>query len=182
MSSLPFDPKKLPEKDFRVPDIMGCVSGWRAWGVAKDPPDFGTPPKLRSVTYGAYYWAPKRIAEAHCERCGEADGPGVPGESCSCGFYSAKTLEHLLSMSYHMYDADSSGCFHVVGQVANWGKVIEGTQGWRSQFSYPVKLYVPFEAWRLTKPLTKAYGIPCALKNTLRRESENIEDLLKGDI
>ena len=178
---LPFDPKKLPEEGFRVPDIMGCVAGWRAWGVDKDVPDFGIAPKLRSVTFGAYYWSPRRVAEAECARCGEADGPGVPGESCTCGFYSAKTLEHLLSMSYHMYDADSNGCFHVVGQVANWGKVIEGSQGWRSQFSYPVKLYVPFEAWRLIKPLNKAYGIPCVLKNTLRREHEELAELLEGE-
>ena len=148
----------------------------------KEVPHFGTAPKLRSVTYGEYYWAPRRAAEADCDRCSEADSQGVPGEHCTCGFYSAKTLEHLLSMSYHMYDADSSGCFHVVGQVANWGKVIEGTQGWRSQFSYPVRLYVPFEAWRLCKPLTQAYGIPAVLKNTLRQEHQELADLLKGDL
>ena len=180
MADLPFDPKKLPEAGFVVPDVLGCVAGWRAWGVDKDVPLYGTAPKLRSVTYAEYYWAPRRAAQAECDRCSSKEGTGVPGEHCSCGFYSAKTLEHLMSMSYHMYDADSSGCFHVVGQVANWGKVIEGTQGWRSQFSYPVKLFVPFEAWRLMKPLTAAYGIPCALKNTLRSEHQSIESILKG--
>ena len=164
MSELPIDPDKLaPDPDFKVPDLMGTVEGWRAWGVPAELPDYGVPPKLYSVSHVRYFWVPRRVSLAECRTC----GPDVPGDHCACGFYSAKTLAHLMSMGYHRYDAEASGMFHVVGRVANWGKVKDATQGWRAAKSYPVHLYVPFEAWRLSKPLEEAYGVPVSLKNTL---------------
>ena len=187
-NDLPFDPRRLPDPSFRVPDLVNAVEGWRAWGIRKDAEPYGLPPKLWSVTYGEYYWTPRRAMEAHCthgsrglpgqrtkwerrsDSCELDGGPGVPGEHCTCGFYSAKTLEHLMSMRYHLYDADESGMFHVVGQVANWGKVIVGTQGWRAQFAYPVRLYLPYEAAHLGKALQAAYGVPVQLKNILDRQ------------
>jgi hypothetical protein len=95
-------------------------------------------------------------------------GVTIPNEHCTCGFYSAKTYDHLQSMTYHLYDAEANGMFHIAGRVANWGKVVEGTQGWRSEFSYPLELFVPFEAWRLCTPLESLYGVPSQLKNTLQ--------------
>jgi hypothetical protein len=56
----------------------------------------------------------------------------------------------------------------VLGQVANWGKVIEGTQGWRAELAYPVKLWVPFEAWKIAQALEAGYGVPVGLKNYLK--------------
>jgi len=53
--------------------------------------------------------------------------------------------------------------------VANWGKVVEGSQGWRSEYTYPLKLWLPFEAWYLAEALGNAYGVPVALKNTLAK-------------
>lgn len=173
-----FDPKKArPEKDFRAPDLLGTVEGWRAWRIDAKLPPFGVAPKLRSATYGGYYWTPRQRAMAECDKCGE----NVPGQRCSCGFYSAKTLEHLMSMAYHLYDEHEGSVYaapgevKVVGQVANWGKVVEGSQGWRAQYSYPVRLFVPYEAARLVKPLRKAYGVPVTLKNILRREGQDPE-------
>lgn len=159
-----FDPSKLVglnDQEFRAPDMIGCVEGWRAWSVDIELPKYGLPPKLESVTF-SYYWAPRVKARADCEKCG-AD---VPGEHCSCGFYSAKNLDHLRSMAYHSYDPQR-GTVSVVGRLACWGKVIEGTQGWRSEFAYPVELYVPFEAHKLAKPLSNGYGIPVKLLNLL---------------
>lgn len=160
----------LANQSFKAPDLIGTVEGWRAWGVPSKLPPFGMTPKLYSVTYTEYFWRPRQTMHAMCdaERPGRCrKGGDSPGEECSCGFYSAKTLEHLMSMSYHLYDADAKGYFHVVGQVANWGKVIEGTQGWRAAKSYPVRLFVPFEAVHLAKPLADAYGVPVSLKNIL---------------
>lgn len=168
------DPKKLAglaDKGFRAPDLIGTVEGWRAWGVSTELPSFGLPPKLHSVTYCDYFWTPRQVSRASCNRgCSGSDSTDTPSETCSCGFYSAKTLEHLMGMGYHAYDAEALGMFHIVGQVANWGKVIEGTQGWRSELAYPVKLFVPFEAWPLAKRLGDAYGVEVALKNTLRAD------------
>jgi hypothetical protein len=176
-SERPFDPKKLPSRSHQVPDLKDAVEGWRAWRVAKALPKFGVAPKLYSATHGDYYWTPRKAAEAECAHCSThvitlPDGTvtnDVPGEFCSCGFYSAKDREHLMSMSYHRYDGDGEfGQFTVIGQVANWGKVVEGSQGWRSQFSYPKFIYVPYEAHHLAKPISVAYGVPVKLENFLQ--------------
>jgi hypothetical protein len=162
---LPIDLSKLKglgDQSFRAPDIIGTVEGWRAWGVPANTPRYAVP-KLYSVTWTQFYWSPRQLAQAVCDKCGD----NVPGEHCTCGFYSAKTFAHLQSMSYHQYDAEAGGMFHVVGQVANWGKVVEGSQGWRSQKSYPAALYVPFEAHYLAARLGDTYGVPVRLKNIL---------------
>lgn len=186
--NLGFDPTKLKmDPEFKPPDMIGTVEGWRVWNVSADPQHFGVGPKLYSVSHGDYYWTPRKASYATCpggffdEESGRPmckqstkDNPiEVPGEQCSCGFYSAKTLPHLQQMSYHNYDAER-GSYAVLGQLANWGKVIEGTQGWRAQIAYPAVLYVPFEAARvLAKPLAESYGVPVKLLNLLRAHREN---------
>lgn len=157
----------LLDKGFRAPDLLGTCEGWRAWTVDREPPPFETAPKLFSATYH-YYWTPRVKARAECA-LGHDDH--VPGEMCVCGFYAAKTLDHLRSMGYSTYNEEGD-TVSVVGQLALWGKVIEGTQGWRGEFAYPVKLYVPFEAYRLAKPLKKAYGVPVELLNLLDPEAQ----------
>jgi hypothetical protein len=158
------DPAKLrglAAEEFRIPDVVGTVGGWRAWNVKRQPPMYGNAPRLESATY-AYYWAPRVAARAECSK----DPGHVPGEDCSCGFYSAKTLAHLREMGYSEYD-ENGEYVTVVGEMAQWGKVIEGSQGWRAEYAYPSTIYVPFEAWRLAAPISRAYGIPTKLLNLL---------------
>lgn len=93
---------------------------------------------------------------------------GVPGEGCTCGLYSAKTQKHLMGMGYRKYDAERTGQFRVMGEVSLWGKIVEGTQGWRAEFGYPRNLLVPFEAYALVAPLKDAYGVPVELANILK--------------
>ena len=170
---LPIRPQFIvPDPDFEAPTLEGTVEGWRAWSVSTRML-YGVPPKLYSVTarrIAGGYWPPRQGNEAHCDKCGE----NLPGERCACGFYSAKTLRHLMKLGYHLYSTEdgSTGSVKVVGQVANWGKVIEGTQGWRSQFSYPIRLYVPFEAAHLAGPLKKAYGCRVKLLNFLKQAGQ----------
>lgn len=160
----PFDATKLPDPNFTVPDLVGTVEGWRAWGVSMELPRYNLPPKLQSVTATEHYWAPRQVMTATCTQGCE----DIPNESCTCGCYSAKTLQHLLGMHYHLYKVEH-GYTRVIGRVANWGKVIEGSQGWRAQHSYPIDLYVPFvAASKLAVPLGKAYGVPVRLLNTLK--------------
>jgi hypothetical protein len=151
--------------DEEVPTHVEAEVGWRAWGVDPDTPEAEIP-LLRSVTYAEAYWTPGAPMEATCGGA-SAQGDHVPGEHCSCGLYSAKTMEHLLSMGYHKYDADRAGLFHVIGEVSLWGKVVEGSQGWRAQFGYPRTLYVPYEAWPLAARLEAGYRVPVRLKNIL---------------
>jgi hypothetical protein len=161
---LGWDPERmagLRDEDFQAPDLIGTVEGWRAWNVLREPPAFGTTPKLESATF-KYWWTPRVKARATCERSPEH----VPGETCTCGFYAAKTLPHLRAMGYQAYDEEAKRIC-VVGRLAMWGKVIEGDQGWRAEYAYPHTIYVPFEGWRLARPIQRAYGVPVRLLNLL---------------
>lgn len=153
----------------RAPDELGTVTGWRAWRVDRQPDENGQV-LLRSVSFG-YSWVPFEKARASCDRClstDHTDRDCTPGEHCSCGFYTARTLSHLRSMGYHSYHSEHDGDITIVGRVANWGKVIPGTQGWRAEYAYPELLFVPFEVARtIAKPLSNTYGVPVALMNLL---------------
>jgi hypothetical protein len=160
------------DKAFRAPDMVGHVEGWRVWRCDLKQ-HYGLPPKLLSITDDTV-WMPRRAFEAKCSRhCRD-----VPEETHSCGLYSALTLAHLMGMVYPKYDVDGgysyskAGQVTVLGQVANWGKVIPGSKGWRSQFSYPVRLWVPYEAWKLAKPLADVYGVPVTLGNWLKARAD----------
>lgn len=162
------DGEELPE--FSAPDSADVVYGWRSWGVRKATTKAGLT-VLQSITHREAFWQPRATMEAVCPRStGRANGVArkgheVPDSHCSCGLYSAKNRKHLMTMGYHRYGGD---LFHVIGRVALWGKVIEGSQGWRSQFGYPAELYLPFEAWHLAEQLEDAYGVPVALSNFLK--------------
>jgi hypothetical protein len=173
----------VPDPAFRPIEVGQAREGWRAWRVSKDLPAYGLAPKLHSATH-AYTWHPKRKAEADCPWADEHEG--VPGTNCSCGFYSAKTLKHLMQMGYHAYhDVEETGQFTIVGQVACWGKVVEGTQGWRSQYCYPVYLMLPYEMGaEFGQRIKQAYGCRVRLLNFLKEPGEItdafLEDMMAG--
>ena len=158
--------------DPEIPVYAEVFTGWRAWGVPML--DSWVIPKLQSVTHKEAKWLPRQVCEARClraEAAGTSRTPGryaahhIPEEKCSCGLYAAKSLEQLKRLRYSQYNEDRDGYFKVVGEVSMWGKVIEGSQGWKSQYAYPRHLYVPYEAWRLVEPLKDAYGVPVTLDN-----------------
>jgi len=157
----PKDDRPLPplEDGFvpDVPDYLEVMVGWRAWRIE----DTRVGPKLHSPVVQDFIWEPRQVAVALCN---EGSGHPIPGPRHGCGLYSAKDKDHLLSMGYHNYDGVT---FHAVGPVSVWGRVIEGTAGWRAQFGYPRELFVPYEAWQYAKPLKDAYGVPVRLNNFL---------------
>lgn len=145
----------MSELDFQVPDLVKEFEGWRWWRI--EPDGIGRP-RLGSVSY-SYHWKPRLKAAASCLSCGAS----LPRLNCTCGFYTARSLEHLLGLGYRAQGENPD----VLGQVANWGKIVECDQGWRSQFAYPVQLWVPARAWRWVKPLTEEYGVPVRLLRDL---------------
>lgn len=163
------DAAEMPE----APDAFEEEEGFRAWIVKKRLVP-GEIPMLRSVTVHEAFWQPGAPMKAVCSREDEKHTP--PHEHCSCGLYTAKTLKHLLSMPYHRYDEKDDDETVVLGRVKLWGKVIEGTQGWRAEFGYPSVLYVPFESWRLIDPLREAYRVPVAVKNWADKLEKKINE------
>ncbi len=162
--------------DVRVPDVIGEVIGWRAWKVIGDRPE--KLPLLASVTHGHTIWHPAAWTEADCfgkSTCRSSLDGRVPGETCSCGLYCAKSREQLVGLGYarQAYDKQRGTVRHpkVVGEVGLVGKVIPGDQGWRGEKGRIVRLYVPFEHWKLVDPLEALYNVEAVLDNTLKREA-----------
>jgi hypothetical protein len=117
----------------RIPDVAGTVEGWRVWGVPlsgywHDPP-YGPieDPALRSVLRNVVW--PQHTMVAQCPMCPDED---VPGTDCLCGLYSARSLAHLATMRPYLTAAEVLGMVPVLGQVANWGRVQQGPDGWRA--------------------------------------------------
>lgn len=52
----------------------------------------------------------------------------IPGDRCSCGIYAYKAYEEAKR---------ACGGSGVLGEVYLWGKIIEGTDGYRAQYAYP---------------------------------------------
>jgi hypothetical protein len=158
-----------------VPDVIGEIVGWRAWRVIG--PD--RQPLLKSAVWD-YIWRPGRWNVARCDLRNHDPKTQVPMEGCSCGFYAGRTREHLLHMAYNQYGAHDTV---VIGEVAFVGKVIPGTQGWRAQKARPLRLYLPFERWRLAEGLEATYGCEVRLSNTWTAEPlvpDVIPDELEG--
>jgi hypothetical protein len=158
-----------PLQRFQVPDAIGYLEGWRAWSLARRPNRYGAGPRLMSVTHRAahtgmpYAWKPREFGLAYCPMCGD----DLPGQDCTCGFYSASSLYRLQRLGYHSYGRWPT-VIRVIGRVANWGNVVPADFGCRAQKSYPLELYLPHEAWRLAEPLAETYGVPVKLQNVLR--------------
>lgn len=147
-----------------VPDMIGEVMGWRAWKIVGE----GDSVRLGSVTHTGYCWKPKQ--KYHIAECGIHGTEEIPFENHTCGFYAAKTREHLLSMSYHRYNEVDDV---VIGEVAMSGKIIPGTQGWRAQKARIEKIYVPFERWKLFRAIEEVYDVKVELANTLKGSVED---------
>jgi hypothetical protein len=155
------EPLQVENQHVAIPDEIECVWGWRAWDLSVKP---GQPMRLKSKVRDTY-WAPRQPTVAKCPKPKATHE--CPGDNCTCGLYAAKTLEHLIGeMGYAQYDMDS-GVVAVVGKVKMWGKVVEGSLGWRAGYAYPAAFYLPFEAWRFMEPLQNEYGADVELANTI---------------
>ena len=131
-----------------------AVRGWRAWTVTETAGGL----RLGSVLFD-HVWLPGEPAAAACRRDEDPFaakvGPHEVGSSdCRCGFYAA--CDPVDALSYlHGRNEPATVC-RILGEVALWGRVLEGGAGWRATLAYPVHLYVPDAA--LAEALD-AYGV-----------------------
>jgi len=148
-----------------VPDVLGEIVGWRAWRVVGNPKF----PLLGSVSHTSTLWHPDRWTLATCggaDTCHRAVGADrrIPGESCTCGMYAAKSREQLVSLGYNREADPLHPVF--IGEVGLVGKVIPGKQGWRAEKGRVVRLYVPFHRYEWVEALESLYQVPVLLTNT----------------
>lgn len=143
-----------------TPDIAGEIMAFRSWDVTDS---LWTRAGARLLSLNGTLWPTSAWLEADCELNHE-----IPDEVCSCGIYAARTRGHLVSLAYN--DGGGRNVVRAIGEVALVGKVIPGTQGWRASRARPVRLWVPYDQWRLANSLSQAYAIPVGLSDTLTVE------------
>jgi hypothetical protein len=144
-----------------APDAVEPLVGWRYWKV--------TSGGLASLNVDGGYWPPGAPHEATCKGVPVPTlrGPHVvPCEWCGCGIYAARDLETLKQLVYPFTDSLFRRRRIAVGEVALWGRVIEGERGYRAQYAYPKSLYLlprkQDDGWcRFSEvALARAYEVP----------------------
>lgn len=124
--------------------------GYRGWNVV---PQADGGHALVSVNNDKMLWKYKQKLEAICTNNQHS---GAPLRTCMCGVYAFK-LPDPIEVCY------------VVGEVALWGKTICHTDGYRSQYAYPLSLNI-VEAPRLEpiymSPTSTGFGFNAMLLTT----------------
>ena len=127
-----------------APDYIAPLVGWRAWKVSAKDGAW----RLEALGMSGL-WEPKKAMEAACSK-GNAKHP-APHRDCECGIWSFPSLEALLPAIDGEYEVK------VLGQVHIWGRIIECSNGSRSQFGYPKELWLFDESM---EQLGYIYGVP----------------------
>lgn len=157
-SAAPYKVVRPAEPQPVVPDLVECLTAWRAWDVV------GEGERLRLQALGKeHIWRPRRAMEADCAKASAFEllarrGPvpthDAPEESCSCGVWSFKELDGLVSALTRY------GIIRVLGKVYLWGKVVETENGYRAQYAYPAELWLFNET---LEALGHIYNVPVRL-------------------
>jgi hypothetical protein len=131
-----------------APDYIEPVIGWRAWAVVKNKHEL----RLRSVLFDTV-WPPGAELTARCNhwwpprfwrQWQHKRAHAAPEWDCNCGIHAATDLDDAAKYLYLYDDIRQPRLLHrVLGTVSMWGSVIEASHGWRGQFAYPDRLFLP---------------------------------------
>jgi hypothetical protein len=128
-----------------VPDYVEPIEAWRVWRVVMRDRRV----VLQSLFAGAI-WEPAAPLVASCTEGQrsrwapwrkKASDHAVPDLDCRCGIYGVRSV--AAARAYLETPPLLCRDDRVIGRVALWGDVVEGTSGWRASHAYPVELYVP---------------------------------------
>ena len=149
-----------------APDLIEPVEAWRVWRVGVCQGGI----VLKSLFSGTV-WEPSVPLDAFCTGVQrsrwrpwrlESHDHQVPALGCRCGIYGVRTVaaaRPYIDCAPFPYRDD-----RVIGRVALWGEVVEGTHGWRASHAYPIELFV-------RDPATERFGF---------RRRAHVEELLQG--
>jgi hypothetical protein len=155
-----------------APDFAAPIVGWRTWLVVKGADGL----RLGSVVQPTL-WEPLRELVGEClahhrlvwffrrRRRSDHDAPHL---RCSCGIYASKDAQLAGQYVFTREFERRHVVGRVIGRVSLWGRVLACPRGWRAQFAYPERIYVPMEAGEVSvsKPVEEvalalgAYGVP----------------------
>lgn len=145
---------------YRVPDMVGePMRAWRAWQMdiemrpvisTADPGDPLSERRpvitLNSINQG-FTWEPRKVMVGVCNpdsqntRKVKHDDSETPMEGCLCGIHAMDSPLFLAKTGYVSMIGPGKSNF-VWGEIAMWGKIINGTTGIKSQFAYPKELFI----------------------------------------
>ncbi len=127
-----------------VPDVPDAVLGWRTWRV-------GRRAQRRTELIAPLAGTPWPAGRPLVASCGSRTH-SPPGDTCRCGLYAVADPTVLeWGPSDH----------EVLGVVALWGQVVEGTRGWRASRGYPRFLVTgPGIPGEQRAALARRYGVP----------------------
>lgn len=143
----PLDPPRPDGSEHTVagvPDLPHAVLAWRTWRV-------GRRAQRRTeliAPLAGVLWPARQPMVASCG----SRNHSPPGDRCGCGLYAAADPGTL--------DWGPSD-LEVLGVVALWGQIVEGTRGWRASHAYPHLLLTgPGIPGEQRAALARRYGIP----------------------
>jgi hypothetical protein len=172
--------KRLSVAPGETPDVMGTLTGYRAFGFRS-----WLGPKLWPVAHAGYEWVPGRNEAVVCPNGRTAAEPH-PYPWCDCGFWAMwdpvdipygplmqhQNKEYTEIRSYGDWESrwiqTQEGGYggYIWGQIEAWGVVVEAELGFRAQFAKITELYdgpwdPPSPAAELyIHSLGVAYGVP----------------------
>lgn len=150
---------KKKKDEFVVPDSIEPFVGFRAWEV-RNLSLFSVTPMSKA----AAIWPVGKRMEALCNHKTSTNHE-PPEQNCSCGIYAARTFDHLAEQRYQEFMAE--GPVVIAGTVWLWGKVIQASHGFRAQYAYPKRLWIPHYFWKEGREVAKEYKVKTKLVNTL---------------
>jgi hypothetical protein len=154
-----------------APDFAAPFVGWRTWLVVREGDGY----RLGSVVQPTL-WEPRRELVGEClgrrrrlwplRRRSRAPHQ-TPGYFCSCGVYASRDPDLASQYVFAQYHRRRVAA-RVIGLVSLWGRVVASPRGWRAEFAYPARIYVPVDSKELADPsgveemaLSLAdYGVP----------------------
>lgn len=144
----------------KTPDLIEPFVGWK--GLLADSAGSLYSPAVPTP------WPARERLEAVCVsqlRKDHVRDHTPPVKSCSCGIYAVKTFEDLKEHGYNVWDEGAwrsrpeDPKVWVVVRVSLWGDVVEGGIGYRAQYAYPKKIYVPGDMLKLGALIRERYGV-----------------------
>jgi hypothetical protein len=188
--------------NIRVPDKIGETrKGWRAWKIAMGNGEIF----MRSINQReggddseTFRWRPREIMTAkHVDnstqkRVDDHPDSETPYEGCSCGIHALDTGLFLAKMGYVSFVGPNRSNY-VWGELAMWGKIIEGKTGLKAQYAYPHKFYIrpdlsfsvegengvsKLDAWMMRDILSHQWGVPVIVVRTMKRISLDSNDVI----
>lgn len=157
------------------------LRGWRCWKLGYTYTELEgevivyQEPRLVSIAINPEGldqtpWPPMVRSEAIHWGNAKEEAEKIPGPQCTCGYWAYREREKLAGQY-----GENPYCF---GEVSLWGRVVEGSMGYRAQFAYPMSFHISRvvqELWNellgegrdIVRELAKTYAVEATAFETV---------------